>query len=624
MKKNLIKKMLVLAGIALSPVIAGAADYELHNGPEIVTGILSSASTDVLIGPGAVITVNGDWYITANNLYIHPTATITGTGTIHLMSPSTYFGKPANVTRMDAGSVTIGCKLSIENNNTVTLAQIDPAGEYPASGFTETFPQLMQTNLVIGNTLNFNNAGAHVFLDNFNVIITSSGTITRTDLNTAGFSPDPTPGPDYSAYFITSSNNSPFSGTGPGIVTKQGVAGNDSFTFPIGQSGFSIAPFDYTPATVTNLDGSAHAISAKVASYAASSATEGAPAKGINRTWLIYGDASMPATVSLTHNTANNNAGNTTNGSSFNNTAAFVTRQLSPGNWSADTVISNGGSPVSMHSSTFTLSNSALSATSSFSKSSDIINSISDVIAVSPVVMLQGSMNGTTMRTSLLSLNLIPLKQPYGTQFAYNGQERVSAIPANVTDWVMVELRDANTPATLIAQRAAFVRNDGTVIDLDGTAAIGFKGVPAGNYYVAIRHRNHLGIRTPAALNLTLNGTPAAHNYSTAQSQAYQNGSISTNPAMKDMGNGLFAMWCGNGANTGAGATTVRVTGAPVINDYSAILTTLSGAASLAPVYRFTDYNMDGTVRATGAPAINDYTFLLNILVNNISITQHQ
>ena len=113
-------------------------------------------------------------------------------------------------------------------------------------------------------------------------------------------------------------------------------------------------------------------------------------------------------------------------------------------------------------------------------------------LLLSPKVFLQGPFNGTEMNTTLRTNGIVPLSQPYSS--SYTGTESVSSIPADVVDWVLVQLRNPTT--TVIAERAAFFKKDGTVVDLDGTSPVSFENVVAGKYYIAIRHRNHLGVMT--------------------------------------------------------------------------------------------------------------------------------
>ena len=187
----------------------------------------------------------------------------------------------------------------------------------------------------------------------------------------------------------------------------------------------------------------------------------------------------------------------------------------------------------------------------------------------------------------------------------------------------------AATPATVIMRKACFIREDGRIVDLDGTSEVFFRNVANGNYHLVIRHRNHLLIRT--ATVRTLNGTmgfavPGVFDFSSAQVQAYQDGTITTNAAQKDFGGGVFGMWGGN-ANSNS---TVRASGTLAINDYLFLITTTLGgnvATILSNIYHSADMNMDGAVRASGTLAINDYLYLITTVLAGDGtkiISQHQ
>lgn len=256
-------------------------------------------------------------------------------------------------------------------------------------------------------------------------------------------------------------------------------------------------------------------------------------------------------------------------------------------------------------------------------------------VTVSPKVFLQGAMSGTSMTTTLRTANLIPLTQPYNiTAFSnYNGGETITALPAGITDWVMVDLRDATTPTTIIASRAAFVKSDGSVVDIDGLSPVDFlSNANAGNYYVGIRHRNHLAIRSASGAGLLALSALSTKNYdfTTALGAAYKNTAITTNEAMKDMGNGKFAMWGGNGNSNSTvnygpfGSDRVFLLTQPntpglitrgLGNDQSAIISN---------VYSNNDLNLNGTINY--GPFGSDRVFLLtNVLGNSQAtiISQH-
>ena len=62
--------------------------------------------------------------------------------------------------------------------------------------------------------------------------------------------------------------------------------------------------------------------------------------------------------------------------------------------------------------------------------------------------MLEGPVSGSVMLTPLNLGGMIPLSQPYNMlPWNYNGTESTAVVPANVVDWVLVELRDATSAA---------------------------------------------------------------------------------------------------------------------------------------------------------------------------------
>jgi hypothetical protein len=114
------------------------------------------------------------------------------------------------------------------------------------------------------------------------------------------------------------------------------------------------------------------------------------------------------------------------------------------------------------------------------------------------------------MADSLRKKGYIPLKEPYTGLPAFNhvgagGGEEVSPSildrtgPDAIIDWVFLELRSALDSTVVIETRAALIQSDGDIVDLDGQSNVRFPVEPA-NYYLVLRHRNHLGIMTKTAL----------------------------------------------------------------------------------------------------------------------------
>lgn len=145
------------------------------------------------------------------------------------------------------------------------------------------------------------------------------------------------------------------------------------------------------------------------------------------------------------------------------------------------------------------------------------------------LVYLEGPYSGTEMATDLNASGELPLAQPYNTApWNYTGTETVGAIPnADVVDWVMVELRDASnaetaTTATTIAQKAAFLLKNGSVVDLDGVSNLQFANSVSNNLFVVVWHRNHLGVLSADAL--TGSAGMYSYDFSTSIDKAYGTG----------------------------------------------------------------------------------------------------
>ena len=128
-------------------------------------------------------------------------------------------------------------------------------------------------------------------------------------------------------------------------------------------------------------------------------------------------------------------------------------------------------------------------------------------------VFLQGAYSSVSglMHNQLATVGVLPDNQPYtNTPWVYNGTETLSSTVKAftgqdaVTDWVLVELRNALLPVTVVATKAAIVQRDGDIVDADtGDATLNFGNLSAGNYYVTVRHRNHLAVMSalPVALS---------------------------------------------------------------------------------------------------------------------------
>ncbi len=119
-------------------------------------------------------------------------------------------------------------------------------------------------------------------------------------------------------------------------------------------------------------------------------------------------------------------------------------------------------------------------------------------------VLLQGPHNGTDMNTILQTQNLLPVNHPFsGAPFNHKGIECVATadLPDDVVDWILMEVRDPSDNIKVIAMRAGLLRNDGMLLDLDGSEGLAFTDLGVTTGFVTIRHRNHLGVMTSSVVS---------------------------------------------------------------------------------------------------------------------------
>jgi hypothetical protein len=151
-------------------------------------------------------------------------------------------------------------------------------------------------------------------------------------------------------------------------------------------------------------------------------------------------------------------------------------------------------------------------------------------------------------------------------------------IPGLAVDSVNIEIRNSPTNPTMRAFAPAWLLTDGTIRGFDDTtkAYVGFPGVPAGNYYIVVCHRNHLAVISSVAVSIDGSVTPAVYDFSTGQGQAF-----GTWPPMIQTG-AHYSLIGGNAHNADA-----------VIDAFD----TVAARNNLgAKDYNLADVNMDGVV----------------------------
>lgn len=504
------------------------------------------------IESGATVTVQGD--LTSN-------VDILGTGKVLLKGSSNQ--------NVDMNNFTIPA-LEIDNVSNATLISAAKIG----------------TNLTFTN--------GNIILGSNNLTMASAATIT---------------GPGISKFIVTN---------GTGKLVKSSLGGAPGFIYPVGNSTLT-----YNPVTIVNT-GTVDDIAVRAFGSAFTTGLTGTAftKEVVDASWDISETTNGGSNLSVT---ASWNVTDELPG--FNRTKAGLSYYIpSPvGNVGWDLLNSQTG--AASGSNPYSYTRTGITQLGAFAVGTRPVLS---PLLVSPKIFLQANYNTGTgfMTDNLRTLNLIPITEPYtgATGFTHTGsgggETTLASIvgsgaPASndaIVDWVFVQVHDGTT-GTVLSSRAALLQRDGDVVDTDGTSSLNMAGNTAGNYYISIRHRNHLAVRSLNNIALAKTVT-TSYNFTDNLAKAFA-GAVSNN-AMATLNTNIFGMWGGNANNDNI----VKMTGLGAgNNDYLQLLNTLGSSTNSIPnTYSKQDLNMDGTVKMTGLGASNnDYLKLINILGSSIS-----
>ncbi len=219
-------------------------------------------------------------------------------------------------------------------------------------------------------------------------------------------------------------------------------------------------------------------------------------------------------------------------------------------------------------------------------------------VSIAPKVFLEGPFVSATgkMNTNLRTLGAFPLTEPFtaaGFTIVGGGAETINASILSTTgdnavvDWVLLELRDAANSATIVRTKAALLQSDGDVVDVDNSSALSIP-LPPGNYFVALRHRNHFGVMTGAAV--ALSGAPASVNFTTGALATFGTNAQKTVSTYR-------VCWAGNTVRN----NNIKYTGTS--NDRDPVLVRVGSTApnNTVPGYFVEDVNLNGLVQYTGS-----------------------
>ncbi len=184
--------------------------------------------------------------------------------------------------------------------------------------------------------------------------------------------------------------------------------------------------------------------------------------------------------------------------------------------------------------------------------------------------------NNSSMHTNLNASGLLPTNQPFNiAPWNYTGTETVTNIPANVVDWVLLEVRDANNNYNIIERKAALLLNNGDVVDVNGiTNGVNFFAlIPNNDYYITLRHRNHLAVMSANAVTLP---NTIVHDFTNP------NNVMSGTSQLAQVDNGIYALVTGDFDSNG------------VINlrDYNFYQENIAQTS----IYEDCDANLDGII----------------------------
>ena len=161
-----------------------------------------------------------------------------------------------------------------------------------------------------------------------------------------------------------------------------------------------------------------------------------------------------------------------------------------------------------------------------------------EVCSLQCKIFLEGPYNSGTgeMSVTLYENGHIPIVSPYNVN-----PRKVSEIPSNITDWVLVQLRSTESGEALVS-KSVLLRNDGFLTEDNGSSVSIPLDIEEGNYYILINHRNHLPVMSRNPNNLLREST-LFYSFTSSSDQYY-----GTEAAI-DLGDGIWGMFAGNAYN---------------------------------------------------------------------------
>lgn len=248
---------------------------------------------------------------------------------------------------------------------------------------------------------------------------------------------------------------------------------------------------------------------------------------------------------------------------------------------------------------------------------------------------LQGALYGvflpdTLMRDDLRKKGYLPTASPYpdmgmtGITTANTSSAAVvdSTSPAGkdaIVDWVFIELRSDTT--VVADSRSALIQRDGDIVGMDGVSPPVFNVATPGNYFIVVKHRNHLSVMTKNKIALGTN-SPLIDFRKVGTTTYNLNPSNPINISQVSVQQG-HALWAGNVLYTDLSDNKRSVTFQGSDNDVNPIYLQVINAPAntlVTPIFKLKGYftgdvTMNGEVIYQGAT--NDVDFIYQNVINH-------
>jgi hypothetical protein len=261
-------------------------------------------------------------------------------------------------------------------------------------------------------------------------------------------------------------------------------------------------------------------------------------------------------------------------------------------------------------------------------------------LALCAKAFLSGPYDANTglMTDSLRTKGLLPLSTPYGSGIYTSGYTSVNNISTETTtsavlavtgnnaivDWVFVQIRSKADSSIVLGTRSALIQRDGDIVDMDGTSSLKFADFLPDNFFVSVKHRNHIGIMTANkyALSLTAN----CIDFTTTSTPLFVQPGKKGNPAPLTgptrIQNGVRTLYAGN-CNISTALTRRFITYNVLTTSDRNELYVVTGGTNTLNGYSVYDMDMNGFARFNGLfPDRN--VILSNCAGSNNLITNEQ